>query len=144
MNAASSQQNAGSDLRRSVSLVLVAGPADAVAHTLAYVTTDRTLMACLDDLTDTSNVSLSIPRSCAVRVANKPVAGDLVASDQHPGEWDHVDVLVGLVTYTPESLHLARYGNEEGFVRWASPVAAVEGTHPIVHARFGSHPGFTT
>jgi hypothetical protein len=62
-----------------VSFVLVAGAATAVVPAIAQASSGRTLMACLNDRTDTSNVFLSAPRSCAVHFATKPFAGNDIA-----------------------------------------------------------------
>jgi hypothetical protein len=62
-----------------VSLVLVAGAAGAVVPAIAQASSGRTLMACVNDRTDTSNVFLSAPPSCAVHFANKPYDGDDIA-----------------------------------------------------------------
>jgi hypothetical protein len=79
------------------------------------------------------------------RVMNgAPIAGDLVNSDLHQGDWEHVDVLVDPVTHTPEWLYLARHANEGTFVPWRSLGAALSSTHPIVQAAFGGHPSYTT
>jgi hypothetical protein len=62
-----------------VSLLLVAGAAGAVVPAIAQARSGRTLMACLNDRTDTSNLFLSAPRSCALHFANKPYDGDDIA-----------------------------------------------------------------
>jgi hypothetical protein len=71
-----------------------------------------------------------------------PLAGDLVNSDLHQGDWEHVDVLVDPVTHTPQWLYLARHANEGGFVPWAGLGAARSGTHPVIQAAFGGHPSY--
>jgi hypothetical protein len=62
-----------------MSFVLFAGAAAAVVPAIAQAGSGRTLMACLNDQTDTSNVFLSAPRSCAVHFANKPFDGNDIA-----------------------------------------------------------------
>jgi len=61
------------------SVAMAAGAATAVLPTIAQADSGRTLMACLNDRTDTSNVFRSAPRSCAVHFANKPFDGDNIA-----------------------------------------------------------------
>ncbi len=71
-----------------------------------------------------------------------PLAGDLVNSDLHQGDWEHVDVLADPVTHTPEWLYLARHANEGVFIPWAGLGTARAGTHPIIQAAFGGHPSY--
>ena len=73
-----------------------------------------------------------------------PLAGDLVNSDLHQGDWEHIDVLVDPVTHTPEWLYLARHSNEGLFIPWARLRPELAGTHPIIQAAFGGHPSYTT
>ena len=47
-----------------------------------------------------------------------PLAGDVVNSDLHQGDWEHVDVLVDPVTHAPEWLYVARHANEGVFLPW--------------------------
>jgi hypothetical protein len=72
-----------------------------------------------------------------------PLAGDLVNTDLHQGDWEHVDVLVDPVTHAPEWLYLARHSNEGTFLPWGSLASALAGTHPIIQAAFGGHPSYT-
>ena len=71
-----------------------------------------------------------------------PLAGDLVNSDLHQGDWEHVDVLADPVTHAPEWLYLARHANEGVFIPWARLGSALAGTHPIIQAAFGGHPSY--
>jgi hypothetical protein len=71
-----------------------------------------------------------------------PLRGDLVNSDLHQGDWEHVDVLADPVTHAPEWLYLARHNNEGTFVPWGRLGPALAGTHPIVQAAFGGHPSY--
>jgi hypothetical protein len=71
-----------------------------------------------------------------------PLAGDLVNSDLHQGDWEHVDVLADPVTHTPRWLYLARHASEGVFIPWASLGPARAGTHPIIQAAFGGHPSY--
>jgi len=72
-----------------------------------------------------------------------PIAGDLVNSDLHQGDWEHVDVLVDPTTHTAEWLYLARHSNEGIFVPWQSlGRTTLAGTHPIIQAAFGGHPSY--
>ena len=71
-----------------------------------------------------------------------PLAGDLVNSDLHQGDWEHVDVLVDPVTHAPQWLYLARHANEGVFLPWGRLGPARAGTHPIIQAAFGGHPSY--
>jgi hypothetical protein len=71
-----------------------------------------------------------------------PLAGDLVDSDLHQGDWEHVDVLADPVTHAPRWLYLARHSNEGTFVPWGGLGNALVGTHPIIQAAFGGHPSY--
>lgn len=71
-----------------------------------------------------------------------PLGGDLVNSDLHQGDWEHVDVLANAVTHRPEWLYLARHSNEGVFVPWVGLARARAGTHPIIQAAFGGHPSY--
>jgi len=75
-------------------------------------------------------------------VNGAPLAGDLVNSDLHQGDWEHVDVLADPVTHAPEWLYLARHANEGVFIPWARLGTALAGTHPIIQAAFGGHPSY--
>jgi hypothetical protein len=71
-----------------------------------------------------------------------PLRGDLVNSDLHQGDWEHVDVLADPLTHTPEWLYFARHSNEGTFVPWAALGPALAGTHPVIQAAFGGHPSY--
>lgn len=71
-----------------------------------------------------------------------PLAGDLVNSDLHQGDWEHIDVLVDPATEKPEWLYLARHATEGVFVPWTGLGPARSGTHPIIQAAFGGHPSY--
>jgi hypothetical protein len=71
-----------------------------------------------------------------------PLRGDLVNSDLHQGDWEHVDVLVDPVTHAPEWLYFARHSHEGSFVPWGGLGPALAGTHPIIQAAFGGHPSY--
>lgn len=72
-----------------------------------------------------------------------PLKGDLVNTDLHQGDWEHVDVLIAPLTHRPEWLYLARHSNEGVFERWGSAAVPLDGTHPIIQAAFGGHPSYT-
>jgi hypothetical protein len=61
------------------SFVLGAGAAGAIVPAIAQAGSGRTLMACLNVRTDTSDVFRSAPTSCAVHFANRPFDGNDVA-----------------------------------------------------------------
>ena len=71
-----------------------------------------------------------------------PLAGDVVNSDLHQGDWEHVDVLVDPVTHAPEWLYVARHANEGVFLPWGRLGPALASTHPIIQAAFGGHPSY--
>lgn len=61
-------------------LASAAVPAVAVvAPAIAHVASRRTLMACLNERTDSGNMFRSAPRSCAVHFANEPFGGNDIA-----------------------------------------------------------------
>lgn len=75
-------------------------------------------------------------------MSGAPLAGDLVNSDLHQGDWEHVDVLADPITHAPEWLYLARHANEGVFIPWGRLGSALAGTHPIIQAAFGGHPSY--
>ena len=62
-----------------LSATLVAGTAAAIAPAIAQGRPGRTLMACVNERTDSGNVFRRAPRQCAVHFANKPFDGDDIA-----------------------------------------------------------------
>ena len=71
-----------------------------------------------------------------------PVAGDVVSTDLHQGDWEHVVVLVERESGQPRWLYMARHASEGKFFPWSSPLLSFEGEHPIVQAAYGGHPTY--
>lgn len=71
-----------------------------------------------------------------------PLAGDVVNTDLHQGDWEHVVVLLDPTTFKPLWLYLARHADEGTFLPWDSPTLAFDHGHPIIQAAFGGHPSY--
>lgn len=71
-----------------------------------------------------------------------PVAGDLVNTDLHQGDWEHVTVLLDAHTHKPLFLYTARHSNEGQYYAWNSPLLTFDDGHPVVQAALGGHPTY--
>jgi hypothetical protein len=71
-----------------------------------------------------------------------PVAGDLINTDLHQGDWEHVTVLLDANTKQPVWLYTARHSNEGEYYAWTSPLLTFDGGHPVVQAALGGHPTY--
>jgi hypothetical protein len=71
-----------------------------------------------------------------------PIAADLLNTDLHQGDWEHVVVLVQRSNGTARWLYTARHANEGQFIAWSDPSLPREGEHPIVQAAYGGHPTY--
>jgi hypothetical protein len=71
-----------------------------------------------------------------------PVAGDVVSTDLHQGDWEHVVVLVERESERPRWLYTARHADEGKFLPWNSPQLSFEDGHPVVQAAYGGHPTY--
>jgi hypothetical protein len=71
-----------------------------------------------------------------------PIAGDVVSTDLHQGDWEHVAVLVERESGRPRWLYTARHASEGKFFPWDSPQLSFEGGHPIVQGAYGGHPTY--
>jgi hypothetical protein len=71
-----------------------------------------------------------------------PVAGDLVNTDLHQGDWEHVTVLLDARTRKPLYLYTARHSNEGQYYAWDSPLLTFDHGHPVVQAALGGHPTY--
>jgi hypothetical protein len=71
-----------------------------------------------------------------------PIAADVVNTDLHQGDLEHVAVLVEPRTEEPRWLYMARHANEGQFLPWDSTLLRLEGEHPIVQAAYGGHPTY--
>jgi hypothetical protein len=71
-----------------------------------------------------------------------PVAGDVINTDLHQGDWEHIDVLVDHRTGRPQWLYLARHANEGAWYPWGDPAIPLDDGHPVVQAAIGGHPTY--
>src|SRR5438128_1238195 len=71
-----------------------------------------------------------------------PVAGDLVNTDLHEGDWEHVSVLLDPKTLQPRYLYMARHDQEGETYAWDRGKLHFDGGHPIVQAALGGHPTY--
>lgn len=75
-------------------------------------------------------------------LGDAPVAGDLVNTDLHQGDWEHVTVLLDASTEQPLWLYTARHSNEGEYYAWNSPLLTFDDGHPVVQAALGGHPTY--
>jgi hypothetical protein len=75
-------------------------------------------------------------------LGDAPVAGDLVNTDLHQGDWEHVTVLLDAKTRQPLWLYTARHSSEGEYYAWNSPLLTFDDGHPIVQAALGGHPTY--
>jgi hypothetical protein len=68
-----------------------------------------------------------------------PIAADVVNTDLHQGDWEHIAVLVETKTLTPRWLYMARHTDEGEYVPWNSPLLTFDEGHPVVQAAIGGH-----
>ncbi|HSC04980.1 MAG TPA: hypothetical protein VLC49_16735 [Solirubrobacteraceae bacterium] len=71
-----------------------------------------------------------------------PVSGDLINTDLHQGDWEHVTVLLDATTKQPLWLYTARHSSEGQYYAWNSPLLTFDDGHPVVQAGFGGHPTY--
>ncbi|MGN6869148.1 MAG: hypothetical protein ACTHMY_12180 [Solirubrobacteraceae bacterium] len=71
-----------------------------------------------------------------------PVAGDLINTDLHQGDWEHVTILLDAKTRQPLWLYTARHSNEGQYYAWDSPLLTFDDGHPVVQAALGGHPTY--
>jgi hypothetical protein len=71
-----------------------------------------------------------------------PVAGDIVNTDLHQGDWEHVTVIVDRRTLKPLWLYTARHSSEGQYYRWSSALLTFDQGHPVVQAAYGGHPTY--
>jgi hypothetical protein len=71
-----------------------------------------------------------------------PVAGDLINTDLHQGDWEHVTVLLDAKTKQPLYLYTARHANEGQYYAWNSPLLTFDQGHVVVQAALGGHPTY--
>jgi hypothetical protein len=70
-----------------------------------------------------------------------PIAADLVNTDLHQGDWEHVTVLINR-SGQPLWLYMARHSDEGEYFRWSDPRLSFDEGHPVVQAAFGGHPTY--
>ncbi len=75
-------------------------------------------------------------------MADAPIAADVVNTDLHQGDWEHVTVLVNPRTGRPRWLYTARHSNEGEYLPWNSPRLTFDEGHPVVQAAIGGHPTY--
>jgi hypothetical protein len=71
-----------------------------------------------------------------------PIAGDVLNTDLHQGDWEHVTVLVDPKTKQPQWLYMAHHSNEGEYLPWNSPRLSFDEGHPVVQAAYGGHPTY--
>jgi hypothetical protein len=71
-----------------------------------------------------------------------PIAGDVVNTDLHQGDWEHVTVLLEPKTLVPRWLYMARHSDEGAYFPWNSPLLSFDEGHLVVQAAFGGHPTY--
>lgn len=71
-----------------------------------------------------------------------PVAADLINTDLHQGDWEHVTVLLDYKTKQPLWLYTARHSSEGQYYAWNSPQLTFDQGHVVVQAAFGGHPTY--
>jgi hypothetical protein len=78
----------------------------------------------------------------AGQLNDAPVAGDLVNTDLHQGDWEHVTVLLDANTKQPLWLYTARHSSEGEYYPWNSPLLTFDHGHVVVQAALGGHPTY--
>lgn len=71
-----------------------------------------------------------------------PVSADLVNTDLHQGDWEHVTVLLDANTKQPLWLYTARHSNEGEYYAWNSHLLTFDQGHVVVQAAYGGHPTY--
>ena len=71
-----------------------------------------------------------------------PVAGDLINTDLHQGDWEHITVLLDRATKKPLWVYTARHSNEGEYYPWNSPLLTFDQGHVVIQAAYGGHPSY--
>ena len=71
-----------------------------------------------------------------------PDAGDLINTDLHQGDWEHITVLLDRKTQQPEWVYMARHSSEGQYYPWNSPLLTFDQGHVVVQAAYGGHPSY--
>jgi hypothetical protein len=67
-------------------------------------------------------------------INDAPVAGDLVNTDLHQGDWEHVTILLDDKTQQPRWVYMARHSSEGQYYPWNSPLLTFDRGHLVVQA----------
>jgi hypothetical protein len=78
----------------------------------------------------------------ATLMNDAPVAGDLINTDLHQGDWEHITILLDYKTRQPLWLYTARHSNEGQYYPWNSRLLTFDQGHVVVQAAFGGHPTY--
>jgi hypothetical protein len=73
---------------------------------------------------------------------DSPVAGDLINTDLHQGDWEHITVLLNDKTRQPLWVYMARHSSEGQYYPWNSPLLTFDQGHVVVQAAYGGHPTY--
>jgi hypothetical protein len=71
-----------------------------------------------------------------------PVAADLINTDLHQGDWEHITILLDARTKQPLWVYTARHSSEGQYYAWNSPQLTFDQGHVVVQAAFGGHPTY--
>jgi hypothetical protein len=83
------------------------------------------------------------PTATTSRLMNDaPLAADVVNTDLHQGDWEHITVLVDPKTETAQWVYMARHSHEGQYYPWNSPQLSFDEGHLVVEAAFGGHPSY--
>jgi len=71
-----------------------------------------------------------------------PEAADLINTDLHQGDWEHITILLDAKTKQPLWVYTARHSNEGQYYPWNSPQLTFDQGHVVIQAAFGGHPSY--
>ena len=71
-----------------------------------------------------------------------PEAADLVNTDLHQGDWEHITILLDAKTKQPLWVYTARHSSEGQYYPWNSPQLTFDQGHVVIQAAFGGHPSY--
>jgi Vacuolar protein sorting-associated protein 62 len=71
-----------------------------------------------------------------------PESADLVNTDLHQGDWEHITILLDRATKQPLWVYTARHSNEGQYYPWNSPQLTFDQGHVVIQAAFGGHPSY--
>lgn len=70
-----------------------------------------------------------------------PLAADVVNTDLHQGDWEHITVLLDPKALAPQWPNLARHSHEGQYLPWNSALLSFD-RHSVIQAAFGGHPSY--